>query len=1226
MRVRCENCQAQYNVDDGRVPPQGVSITCPKCQTTFVVKPGSGIDQAVPLPSSGATPPGFGAVPLPGSTPVFPTGQSAIPLPGRAAPTPAARPAVPFPGAPSTPQFGQGAVPLPGGTPARGGAVPLPAGTGGGSAPAPRASGLSDIFGDTGERAPGTIDSIPSHPFHGDSSVAKAQRRGSLADFIDQQAPSAPTASTLQYQVRRRSGRVFGPYDESTILSMLRKFEFAGNEEASADGHNWKPLSAISVFAEEIQALTAAALGGLGALPSRNDPDLPGLAGVDLPGLPNMDLPGLPNMDLPGLPRADLPGLPNADLPGLSGRDLPGLSNRELPGLRNTAPVVYNPDQHGRGAPSMGPDPMADIGISFSDGQSLSSGSIDHASLAPNDPLAIDLSLSVEDRVRTKGRGPRVKGAREPRDLRSILLFIASTLMIVIIAGGVFLGLATDHGWFGYNWVGKHLIPKDDPNPTDTPVPVPNAVSTANIDEYIARDNHVASAQAVLVLSAQATMTPELAVKSAYVYARMALLDDDRSGVVAGRGALARAGDLAQSPDALFAGAVFDLLEGNCDGAIELLKTEVGADPPKEPKPQLGNLLPLMGLAHSCNKFADPEKANLFVDAALMADPHNQFALWVQARLALRMEDPATAEGYLQKLVEEKPDDARAWLHLAEASLLVKGHEDQARRSFETALTVGASTLAPWQIGRASLGLATLHRDMRQFKEAEDVAGKSFASAGGHPPTLKLIGNFALDLFMYDLAQKVFRRCVEIEPNDREAVVGLARALAGSRNPLEAYEALNRLLKSDPKDAYLTFWMGQIHLAMTKRAQARDLFSKAHTLDPKSAAPLVALVQYELALGDIDGAQRWITKYRDGVAPDQQGEMDLAQSWVHQRLRNFPAAMSSVQKAIDSKWNGTRVQIQKALILIDELHPKEAAPLIRDAYADNPNDPFRINAMALLVIAQGKPKEAVRLLEDALARDKTIATYNLTTALAHIDMGEWDTAIEDVRIASEVEPDHINVLYYRGLALRGKGDYKNALAVFKQGEQVSPKDARFSLEMGRTYAANGDFLDAIDYFKSTIFKDEHWALAYFELGKAYMELVRYNTAREQFDQALRLRPDWAVVHMWIGDTVAKSGDYPTALKEYRAAIAGDPQLTEAHCKSGSVLKNNGKLKDAEKDLIKCLKGNPKHPEAHKWLGYIFKDLKRKRDAIESFERHLKFSPDDLENELVRDEIQTLKNR
>jgi predicted Zn finger-like uncharacterized protein len=41
FKVECPECSAPYQVDERRVPSEGVNMRCPKCRTSFVVhKPG----------------------------------------------------------------------------------------------------------------------------------------------------------------------------------------------------------------------------------------------------------------------------------------------------------------------------------------------------------------------------------------------------------------------------------------------------------------------------------------------------------------------------------------------------------------------------------------------------------------------------------------------------------------------------------------------------------------------------------------------------------------------------------------------------------------------------------------------------------------------------------------------------------------------------------------------------------------------------------------------------------------------------------------------------------------------------------------------------------------------------------------------------------------------------------------------------------------------------------
>src|SRR5690242_15654037 len=55
MKVTCESCSAQYDLDDNRIPPSGIKMKCPACLHQFTVKkpvgPAAVAPPRVPPPS-----------------------------------------------------------------------------------------------------------------------------------------------------------------------------------------------------------------------------------------------------------------------------------------------------------------------------------------------------------------------------------------------------------------------------------------------------------------------------------------------------------------------------------------------------------------------------------------------------------------------------------------------------------------------------------------------------------------------------------------------------------------------------------------------------------------------------------------------------------------------------------------------------------------------------------------------------------------------------------------------------------------------------------------------------------------------------------------------------------------------------------------------------------------------------------------------------------------------
>ncbi|MBM4282945.1 MAG: hypothetical protein FJ137_20065, partial [Deltaproteobacteria bacterium] len=624
---------------------------------------------AVPLPA-GAVPLPAGAVPLPARAVPLPAGAvplpaGAVPLPAGAVPLPAG--AVPLPaGAVPLPGGGAfGAVPLPGGA---FGGVPLPGAPFGGppassgvpnfgaspagpsfgdifgSPPPSRQSAppgggtpasMADIFGDLGSGA------APAAPrtLHGGNSVvvqsAEPQLAGEMLDFIDDagQADAAPKQE--QFRIRKRSGRVLGPFDAQTVLQMFAKGELLGSEEGSSDGVHWKPLVQFPAFAETIQKAMASALGGL--------------------------------------------------------EDLP-------------APRVA-------GAASAGAVP-------------------DELAVGTGDLLQAE---KAKEEVERRRRNAVDSGKR-----KALLLVSAASVCAVVGLVGAVLNFTTPYGWFGIKYFFLDAVVEETNSGlaavADVLPPLPSFADDVDPAELLRRDTYVAyrqgAEQFTRIVDARKSVVPfpddgkKAAAEQARFFAYLVVAEELPAFLPQLQAALALApgGDEQSVAVATAAGA---FAQGQWDEGAKALQPL--ADPARSlTGAKLSEVHTWLGLGLRGAGNADAAMKKF--DEALQANPRSPIALGMQATLLARAGGRAFALEYIEKVLAEHPDHARA-LTLKGNLLIGESATAEEGKAILTEMSDGprSKNASPAQQAEAYMGRAELAFSSRAYPEGMRYVGAAVA-------------------------------------------------------------------------------------------------------------------------------------------------------------------------------------------------------------------------------------------------------------------------------------------------------------------------------------------------------------------------------------------------------------------------------------------------------------------------------------------------------------------
>ncbi len=1239
MQITCPSCSAQYSVNEARIPPQGVSIKCPKCERSFTVQAPAAAG-GVPLPGAGAGVPlpggGGGGVPLPGGggggVPLpgagmggvpLPGGGGGVPLPGGGAggvPLPGAGGAVPLPG-------GGGAVPLPGGggavpLPGGGGAVPLPGG--GGAVPLPGGGGAVPLpGGGGGVPLPGVGASVPLPGGGGANPFAQSGGNPFAAAPAPAPAPKPPGQAASLSDI---FGDVSGP--------------------SSGDSAPAHPFHGDNSFIVSGGSDAIAASGAPAAVPSGGDGLLDFMTNRGGPGAgPQMFrikkrsgqiigpfdeatvLAMFQRQELAGNEEASSDGntwRPLGQIPAfketiqramaaaLSGLDLPGLRNStDLPGLRGSTDLPGLRDADAGVMPfGGGPPPPGATAEEIAQYATASSGALHPAIIAR-------------------------------RRRKRVLRMAAGLLLLVVVAAGAALEFVTPFGAFGWRKVVElvngpppETLEKKAPPPLpELPEPTVPASQLLALDTYVAyRQGSEQQAKIVSAGKALQADNPEIpfppaAQKAAGEQARflayliaveqLDVFKADLAAVIP----LAVPGDLGK----LIGEVALAYGEKRYEDGIKML--EPLTDESKGlAKGSLSEVHTWIGMGRAARGEALAAQKSL--DIALQARTDNLVALWLQGSILEKASENDAALGYAEKVLALAPEHPRA--NLLKAHVLVKTSETRKEgRDLLAALSEGkkGKDAAPIQKAEAFIAQAELAIGDLEWDRALKLMNAATSAVPQNREMRLKQGDLALKLREFSLARDSFKALVDMDASDVEAIVGLARAKIGSRDALGGYTDLQTLIATKKKDPLLTYWFGVAARELLKLEEARKTFQQARALDPKWAEPAYELIVDLVDQGKLKQALDLSQKAEGEVDVGQRHRIRAVKSSIFMRQRNYSLAEKELAAALKENPTDVDARVRYVELMVTLKKLNEAAKHAKEARLFDPKNPSVIAASGIVEAARGDHKRALELFEEATTLAPNDHRLYLHAAQSAIALSDFGRAKGFVDAAGQLQPKNPEVLNYRGQVMRAT-DPKQAVRIFLEAIDLSPEDPRLPFELGNTFQRMGLNLEAKDAYQEAINIDPSFADAFYGKGVSLRELGKNTEAVVTFKEVTRLDKNRSDAHIQLAEILAGQGDPKGAIKAYQSAQRADPTSAEPLCEMGLMLVqslgNEAKyLKEGVKALERCVEKQKKHTEAFRKLGDAYREMRKPKLAIEAYRTHMRNNPEDLNNPLVCESLATL---
>ncbi|MEM7136244.1 MAG: tetratricopeptide repeat protein [Myxococcota bacterium] len=1190
IQVQCPSCQASYDVDEHRLPVDGLKMRCPKCGHSFVVKT-DGTTQAASAPP-----------PRPKKRKMTQVGLG----PGLPPPTPKVSQESGAPPA-ADPIDDLGEIDLP--APMSSGVIA--------DLPAPKAgSGSLDLdpFGEL----PTAVDlPAPKEP-----DDARPSGFDPFAD-MDLPAPMDPSVD-LPAPIDSAPG---GGIDLPAPMS-----------SSPARGGSDLPALKGDLFSDEIDlpmALTDAELPA----PMSLDSALPTAVGQsDLPA-PRDDFSDPP---IEGPDRVHGGGPIELDLP--DGDDLT-LDMEVDPGVHRPAPPAFGqapaaPElPQGPGSPGPPPPPVAPPEPSL-DAERVSRDSAE-LDLPESDDLEFSelpsLEADSEDDVQRMPHpggeaGPAAAPAKRKRkvDIRARLsrkrppwlmkVLAAAAGIAVVIGGGLYLG-NTEYGLFGVHLVEPFLPASGDV--VEVTQAIQNAEATAGIDTYSATSSGLAQLEGAL---ADARLSRALVARKllheSYFQLRyghdvesaqrandlrlhLQRRGDDAPGVHVALAAHAlRQGDptlaaseIAAAQAADSTDAYVDLVAGELalsnkqgKGAIEAFGRALQKD---------GSARAQWGLARGHRLVGNTDEAMAAAEATQELSPDH-----AAARVAV-------AEGLIAK-----GDTDAAYALVQVPAGLAPGADGKTTSVSRADRSAALSLVARIEEQRGRLGAA---REMYE-KAVELDASNSWAAVGAARLVL-LEGGYsdALARFQTVISAEV-PPGAELHPTGKprvlvEAKLGAAEALVAMDKAGEAKNLLSDLRTEEPVNADVEIWQGKIADAMGDSQEAVRHLRNAITLEPKGFRGYMALAQHYKATKRPGEAVGVLVEAQQNVEITAEvrrllGEAELDRNRIDEAIKEYEAALEMEPRDSSAQFGLAVAYRRKAAL--DEA--AAALARVEELDAGYPGLPLEKGRLAE---ANGDLAGAVASYRAALEKTPDDAALRSRLGAVLAMTGELDEAEAVLKAVLVDQPYSAEAEHYLGRVDLDRGDVVSARQHFLQATRLEPQSGVYRLYVAWAALDSGEWTTALRDLNATLKLDPTLGDAYWLRARIRIRAGQVRDALADLQKAIALNPSRTEAWAAIGEAHYQLGQMNQAIAAFEKALEAKPEDGYWWYRLGRLQLDVGQRDTALASLAKAAELGDTSGERPAWLadayrlrGDVYYAQRERREAVVNYGRYLELSTPD----------------
>ncbi len=204
----------------------------------------------------------------------------------------------------------------------------------------------------------------------------------------------------------------------------------------------------------------------------------------------------------------------------------------------------------------------------------------------------------------------------------------------------------------------------------------------------------------------------------------------------------------------------------------------------------------------------------------------------------------------------------------------------------------------------------------------------------------------------------------------------------------------------------------------------------------------------------------------------------------------------------------------------------------REVLSIDPSQADALQLLGLVAFDAGYTQQGLELLSGAIKNNPTQTLYRINLAQRLLQLGQLESALEQIEVALELQPEHPIALNMAGILYQETFQAEKALKVLRLALKLDPASLTHKYNLALALVRQHHLKEGLDYVSQILQRDPSFIDALKLRGEIRQELNQLDKAQQDFEYVVSRAPEDVDARFYLGCLKILKNQLPEGWQEY----------------------------------------------------------------------------------------------